>query len=391
MSPAPSPASLPTLPGRQTGDRVQVDTQNAEYPGMPPLDLTGNPVSRFEFWHPLFFYIPVMIHWIGQAVWYRSLTLPTAANPRIPAGGLCGESKSAILDQVRWTPAKKWFAPHVTLRRTRWLEGDRRCAQRRLREAGLSFPVVAKPDIGCRGVGVRLIATEADLAAYFAAFPEGERVILQRFVEYEGEAGVFYVRQPGEAVGRVVSLTLKYLPYVVGDGRSTLRELIQADPRAGRIAHLYLARHAAKLDEVIPAGAAYRLTFAGNHFRGAIFRDGHRYITRAMHERFDEIAHMIPEFHFGRFDVRFPTIRDLQNGRDFTIIEVNGIGAEPTHIWDRDTKLLDAYLTLFQQTRQLFRIGQENRRRGFKPMRALELLRCFIREKRLFRLYPLTQ
>lgn len=72
---------------------------------------------------------------------------------------------------------------------------------------------------------------------------------------YEAEAGVFYVREPGGEGGRIVSLTLKYFPYVHGDGRSTLRELILADPRAGRVPHLYLPRHAARLDQVPEAGS----------------------------------------------------------------------------------------------------------------------------------------
>lgn len=363
----------------------------AMHAGMPRLELSGRPLACFEFWPSALFYAPIVLQWLVLSLRHRSLTLPTIANPLFPAGDLCGGSKAAILGQVAATEAGAWLAPFVTARRTGWAEGDLERALARLREASLALPVVAKPDVGCRGVGVRLIVSEADLADYLAGFPRGESVILQRYVPHEGEAGVFYIRLPGEVHGRIASLALKYLPYVVGDGRSTLKHLILSDPRAGRIARLYLPRHAARLDEVIPAGEAVRLSFAGNHFCGAIFRDGNAYVTRAMTERFDEIARAIPEFYFGRFDVRFKDLQDLRRGKDFTILEVNGASAEPVHIWDRGTRLSDAYRTLLRQFGLLFEIARRNRARGFTPVRLFDLARLFRRERRLIPLYPLTQ
>ncbi|MEO1083738.1 MAG: D-alanine--D-alanine ligase, partial [Acidobacteriota bacterium] len=117
------------------------------------------------------------------------------------------------------------------------------------------------------------------------------------------------------------------------------------DPRAGRIAHVYLPRHRDRLDRVIPRGRAFRLAFAGSHSRGTIFRDGGHYITPEMTAAFDKIADDIPEFYFGRFDVRFDKLEDLRAGRDFRIVEINGAGGEATHIWDRRTPILRAYRT----------------------------------------------
>lgn len=67
-------------------------------------------------------------------------------------------------------------------------------------------------------------------------------LVLQEIVDWTGEAGIFWVKLPGSARGHIVSLTLKYVPHVVGDGRSTLEQLIRADARAGRVPHLYLER-----------------------------------------------------------------------------------------------------------------------------------------------------
>jgi hypothetical protein len=366
--------------------------------GMPPLDVEGAPLSFYEFWPMWAFYPPVALYAAWLMLKHRGALLPTAANPSFPGGGFVGESKSQILDlALRHVPEA--VAPFVAIDRPtleaqavqgRTLDDEVAAAFTKLQQAGLALPVVAKPDLGCRGVGVKLVRDATQLKAYLAAFPLGARLILQRYVAFDGEAGVFYVRRPGEARGRIVSVTLKYFPHVTGDGQHTLRELILADPRAGRLPHLYLHRHADSLDRVPAAGTAIRLAFAGSHSRGAIFRDGTHLVTPAMEARFDAIARALPEFWFGRFDVRFADFAQVRAGGEFTIVEVNGAGAESTHIWDRRTRLLKAWRDLMRQYRWLFEIGAANRARGFAPLTLAQFLRGWRREKQLVPLYPAT-
>lgn len=364
-------------------------SERKPHQGMPPLE-PAPPVSRFEFWPGNLFYIPVWAWVIWLSLRYRGMRLPLLANPLFPAGGLVGESKTQILDLIQGDVAA-FVAPYIAFDRTAASPAeDAAAAAAAMRAAGLGLPVVAKPDLGCRGAGVRPIRAWADLESYLAGFPIGERLLLQAMVDVEGEAGVFYVRVPGEARGRIFSLTLKYFPHVIGDGSSTLRALILADPRAGLLSHLYFPRHTSRLDEILPAGAPFRLAFAGSHSRGAIFRNGGHLITEAMTDRFDAISQAIPEFWFGRFDVRFADIAGLREGRDFRIVEVNGAGAEATHIWDSRTRLRDAYATLFRQFDLLWKIGSRNRSRGFKPEPLGQLLARWRREKRLIDTYPPT-
>lgn len=356
---------------------------------MPPLD-PAPPLSRFEFWSPRLFYLPVWAWALVLAVRHRGLRLPLVANPGLPASGLVGESKSHVLDGAG-EEARRWIAPFVTFVRSGLAPANAAAdAMREIEQAGLALPIVAKPDLGCRGAGVRPIRNVAELADYIAGFPFGQTIVLQRLVDVEGEAGVFYIRMPGQPSGRIFSLTLKHFPHVEGDGTSTLRELILADPRAGRLAHLYLLRHEDRLDRVVPAAERVRLAFAGSHSRGAIFRDGARHVTEALERRFDAIARDIPEFWFGRFDVRFADFEAFRRGEDLTIVEVNGAGAEATHIWDSRTRLRDAYLTLFRQFGLLWAIGAANRRRGFRPEPWRVFLRRWLTERRLVGIYPPT-
>ena len=393
-------AMSPTLPALHPV--VANDGLSAETPllpdvrphqGMPPLDMNGPALSYFEFWPMWAFYPPVMLYAAWLMLRYRGALLPTVANPSFPGGGFYGESKAEILAlAIRHVP--EWVAPFIRLQRPEAPAGDTAsecdAALAALLAANLSLPVVAKPDLGCRGAGVKLIRTPGDLLAYIGGFPRGAAFLLQRLVPFEGEAGIFYCRRPGEQRGRIVSITLKYFPHVTGDGQRSLRALILADPRAGRLSHLYLRRHTARLNDVPRAGESIRLAFAGSHSRGAIFRNGTHLVTPEMEARFDAIAQAMPEFHFGRFDLRFEDFADVQRGEGFTILEVNGAGAESTHIWDRRTGLLRAWRDLMRQYRWLFEIGAANRARGFRPMSLAEFMRDYRREKLLTPQYPAT-
>ena len=369
------------------------DQVRRPHQGMPPFAQDGKPLSFFEFWPMWAFYPPVMLYAGWLMLRHRGALLPTAANPSFPGGGFFGESKAAILD-LAMQHVPEWVAPFVRIARPvapgPGVDAECAAALATLARAGLTLPVVAKPDLGCRGAGVKLVRSPADLRAYLEAFPHDATLLLQRLVPFEGEAGIFYCRRPAEQRGRIISVTLKYFPYVTGDGVHTLRELILADSRAGALSHLYLRRHTARLEAVPAAGEAIRLAFAGSHSRGAIFRNGTHLVTPQMEARFDAIAQSLPEFHFGRFDVRFEDFAQVQQGQAFTIVEINGAGAESTHIWDRSTGLLQAWRDLMRQYRWLFEIGAANRQRGFAPMTLAAFLRDYRREKFLTPQYPAT-
>ena len=373
---------------------IENPTIVAGIPGMPPINLNQPPISFYEFWPTWLFYWPIALTWAVLAVRYFSITLPTVANPSFPEGDLTGESKSKILDLVR-PEGRKWFVKHATLRRSDQagdIEADVERARQVLADTGIAFPVVTKPDIGCRGVGVRLAKDENELATYVAGFPLGQTILFQEYVDYEPEAGIFYIRFPGASRGFIFSITLKYFPRVIGNGRSTLQELIERDPRAGKIKHVYLPRHAGQLNRVLPTGEIFRLNFDGSHSRGTIFRNGNAYITKSMEAIFDKVAKTIPEFYFGRFDVRFPDFTELQSGKgNFKIVEINGAGGEATSIWDSSTTLAHAYGKLMRQWAMLFKIGALNRSRGFNPASPATLWRNYLLEKKLLRKYPLTE
>lgn len=259
-----------------------------------------------------------------------------------------------------------------------------------MQKSGLDFPIVGKPDIGCRGAGVKLLPDSSALESCLKQFPPGAAVLLQKLSDFEPEVGVFYVRDPKTEKGQITSLTLKYTPYVVGDGVRTLAELVASDPRAGGLIRLYEERNARHWGKIIPEGRPHRLVFSASHCRGAVFRDGGHLITRQLAGALDRIFDDIPGFYYGRLDLKFRDVDSLRAGRDLQIVEINGASSESIHIWDRKTGFFDAVKTLLQQYRTLFTLGLENKRRGCKPPGLWPLYRAWRDELQLVKRYPVN-
>ena len=415
---------------------------------MPALDLGGRPVSFFEFWPSWLMYLPVAIQCLLLGLRHRSMSLPLIANPAVPLSGMAGVPKSAILqlagqsanqsilpwitittpntpqlqsqEEIPFNPAQspgnlsptkeqtpseplgEWeetrkrtdtskpLGEHVTSQTGITQSGFLEQTLAAMKKSGLDFPIVGKPDIGCRGAGVKLLPDSRSLDSYLKQFPPGAAVLLQKLSDFEPEAGVFYVRDPKTETGGITSLTLKYTPYVVGDGVRTLAELVASDPRAGGLTRLYEERNARHWGEVIPEGRPHRLVFSASHCRGAVFRDGGHLITRQLTGALDRIFDDIPGFYYGRLDLKFRDVDSLRAGRDLQIVEINGASSESIHIWDRKTGFFDAVKTLLQQYRTLFTLGLENKRRGCKPPGLWPLYRAWRHELQLVKRYPVN-
>jgi len=338
---------------------------------------------RWEFWPSAILYAPVAAHLLRLAMRHGGLGTMSAANPGIPEGGFVGESKSAILARL---------AGPGTLVSVRIDEGgtEARLADvRQLIEAGdFELPIVLKPDAGQRGVGVRLVRSLDEARSYFAQQPGP--AVMQPYHPGPYEAGVFYYRRPGEARGRIFSITDKRFPVIVGDGHSTLEDLIWHHPRYRLQAHVFLARYAALREYVVPAGEPFGLGMAGNHAQGALFLDGAHLWTPALEARIDEIARRMPGFYIGRFDIRYADPDAFRRGEDLAVVELNGVTSESTNIYDPSSSLWKAWGVLCRQWTLVFEIGAANRARGCTPATARRLLHLALEHLRATPPVPLA-
>lgn len=372
-----------------------IPTLKHKFNGMPSLEGIKRVVSFAERLPNGLFYTPIGLRWLLLSIRYRSLTLPTVSNPMIETGGYWGESKSNIMGQVG-EEQKPWLAEFATLHRNGLgVQSDFETALSLMDEKGLVFPVVVKPDVGWQGYGVRLVEDSGHLHQYISAYPAGEKMLLQRPIPHDGEAGIFYVRFPGDKHGHILSVTLRYFPYVYGDGVSTLQELIKNNPRSKLRAGFYLGGKSEHMGfekeylEMVPSeGELVRLSFIGSIRVGGLYREASHLITPEMTKRFDDIALSMPEFYFGRFDIRFESTELLKAGEGFSIIEINGAGSEAINAWDPEVSIFKLYRELFKTQSILFKVSALNRSRGYQPMGLIEFLKAANRQNKLITSYP---
>lgn len=327
--------------------------------------------TRWEFWPTWAFYSPLLPYLGYLAVKHRGAAVVTAANPAIEAGGFVRESKYAILQGL--AGAGEFVARSCLIPADLSFNDRQATAVAFMTRHALTYPLVLKPNYGQRGSGVVVVRSGDELTSCLSTLTVD--TIVQEHVR-GAEFGVFYYRRPSEPSGRIFSITEKRFPFVVGDGRRSLEALILDDERAVCAARLYLERFKARLQTIPSAGERVALAELGTHCRGAMFLDGAHVWTRELEEQFDRIARSFDGFYFGRFDVRVHGGLDaFRAGEGFTIIELNGVTSEATHIYDPSTPLRRAYRVLMEQWRIAFEIGAENRRRGVEPTPVSTLVR----------------
>lgn len=245
-----------------------------------------------------------------------------------------------------------------------------------MRHAGLGFPVIVKPDLGFRGFLVTKIASEQELRDFLQKYPAD--FIIQEFLDFPEEVGVFYVKIPGDTKGKIISLTLKEFLHVTGDGRSSVRDLIAAKPRALLQMERLEQTHAHVLDSVPAPGEKVSLGVVGNHSKGTLFINGTDQADERLAEVFDRLADAMPGFYYGRFDIKCESLDLLKEGKGFKFIELNGICSEPTHIYDQSRMTYPGALrTILRHWTLVARISAMNHRNGVPFMPVGQVIRAF--------------
>lgn len=337
-------------------------------------------VASVEILPKWLLFTPMTIQWFWLGFRYGSVTLPSVVNPAIETGGLVGESKFACLELI--APR---FRDRVAATALVAPGADPESARR---SAGISYPLVVKPDIGWCGFGVRRIENAMELASYAAAFPADARFLVQRLVDEPHEAALFYVRHPANPRGRVIALTVRHLPHVIGDGVSDVRTLVGADRRLCRYAPAYAEMlGGAAMARVPPAGEKVTLANIASIRAGGRYEEGDTMITPALEEAVDALARSMQGFHYGRFDVKYASPEALKAGA-FTILEVNGAGAEAIQYWDPKYSFFATFRGVFAKQRALFAMADDMRRMGHEPIGWRALARAHLKQQRLIGRYP---
>lgn len=326
---------------------------------------------NWEYWSFNTVYIPIYPVFIFLCLRARSFFFYAASNPNIKNGGFLGESKKDIYALVpeQWQPGTIFFAAGA----------NPDSVLDELMRAGFCFPMIGKPDIGARGRGVKKLDNAEAVLMYVSSAKLDFHI--QEFIVYENEAGIFYYRFPGQAKGKISGIVQKEFLKVTGDGIQSTRELLKASSRAILQLPVLEQTEPAMLNHVPAVGEVLTVVPYGNHARGAMFLDDSGSINEKLVNMIDNICRQIPLFYFGRMDIRYQSREQLEEGKAFFILEVNGAGSEPTHIYDPRHSIFFAWKEIVRHWIILFKISRANHKLGFPYLTLKEGVEMFRKDK----------
>lgn len=311
-------------------------------------------LRHWETWHYLAKYIPIMPVWGWYCLRARSFWFFTPSNPTITFGGFEGESKKEMYEQLPpgSYPKSIFISPSLSFDEV----------QQQVAIKNFQYPFAVKPDIGMMGYMFRRIHNEEEFRQYHSKIPVD--YFIQELVAYPLEVSVFYYRFPNQQKGTITGFLKKEFLEVVGDGKSTLRELIQNYPRVRFRLEEMKSKHADRLNDIIPEGEIYVLSHALNLSRGGrlVSLEGEK--DEELLKVFDGLSHYTKHFYYGRYDIKCASISDLKQGKNFSILEYNGCGAEPHHIYGNGNTLVQAYKIVLHHWHMLYQISRYNYENG---------------------------
>jgi ATP-grasp domain len=344
-------------------NRVEIHSLNK--PKRLRLPLSWAKFSHFEYFPMWLVYLPLVPIYIWQMLRTRSFAFFSAANPRIDMSGFFGESKIDILKMIpgEFLPNTLFFEKNT----------DIQAIMASLEANHLQFPIIVKPNIGERGTLVAKIENKEDLQKHIQTIDAD--FIIQEFIAFEIELGVLYHRLPNQSNGEITSITIKDFMKVKGDGVLTIAEILDQDLRYRFQLERLQKSQPEILNHILEKDEEKLLEPIGNHCRGTKFLNGNHLINTQLTQVFDHIASHIDEFYYGRFDLRVKSIEDLYAGKNIKILELNGISADPAHIYDPSLSIFKAYRDLAKHIGIMGRISRLNHRRGIPYTPSRELAR----------------
>lgn len=313
-------------------------------------------ITHWETWHYFAKYIPIIPAWLWYCMRSGSFWFFTPSNPTLAFGGFGGETKKEMYDQL---PPGSYPKSIYISRKLSFSEVEKLFISN-----NFNYPFAVKPEVGRMGFMFRKIDNIDEFKLYHAKLPVD--YILQDLIKYPVEVSVFYYRFPNEEKGTITGFVKKEFLKVIGDGKCTLWELILNYRRVHFRLQEMKSKHGDKLNDIIPQGEIYCLSYALNLSRGGKLVSLEHEKDERLLKVFDDLSHYTKHFYYGRYDLKCASIEDLKEGKNFSILEYNGSGAEPHHVYGNGNTLFQAYKILLHHWNVLYKISNYNHRNGIR-------------------------
>ena len=312
-------------------------------------------IANWEYWSVYSIYLPLFPVWLYCAYKARTLLFFHGANPSIKYGGMAMESKKEIYDLIpeNWIPKTVFVSSEISFNEI----------LSELKSQTVNFPVIVKPNIGLKGLGVVQVENVNELENYQKN--NDCDFLIQEKISYQNEVGIFYHRFPDEKKGKITGMVKKEFLSVKGNGRKTLRELVMENPRSAFQIKAIEKKMGSEMQKTVPENEEIILIPFGSHTRGAKFIDISSDVTEKLEQKIDEICTKVNGFYFGRLDVMFENLELLKAGKNLKIIEINGAKSEPTHMYDPKHSLFFAWKEITKHWKIMAEISRKNHEKGF--------------------------
>jgi hypothetical protein len=316
-----------------------------------PFNQRWKRLTQWEYWPMWTIYGPLGLYYFYISARSGGLGFFTRTNPKMPTGGMGLMDKEDMYNML----------PSNTFPTTTYFNSETHFSsiQTWISTYSIDFPVVVKPAKGCRGRGVEFIHSENELQDFILKC--SEKMVLQSMIPYSNEVGIFYVKMPNESKGRITGIVEKKGIQIVGNGVHSIKELVQQSERyALHLVHLE-KDHSLDLNEILPDGNTKEISSIGNHARGATFYDVSFRNNSKLESVIETVSKQIDGFYYGRFDIKFNSWEELENGNAFSIVELNGANSEPTHVYDPQHSYFFALSEFKRHWKMMAQISRSNK------------------------------
>ncbi len=290
-------------------------------------------------------YFPIMVLTFFIGIIKRNVFFVFSVNPKIFSGGLVDDSKYFLLEKI---PHK--YKPKTILINENYSDFEK--VLQEVHNSNLEYPLVAKPDKGYAGLMVKKIQNEFELEKYHNNIDLD--YIIQEFVDTSLELSIFICQFNNQFM--ITSLTEKKYFKLIPDGKLTVNQLITKDNEIKFRRKMLKKMLRDQLNSVLPRGAEYIPLPIGNWIYGASFFDLTDKIDDKIIHKIKSLNDSVEVLNYGRYDIKTESLKELKKG-NFKVLEVNGLKAEPIHIYDKKHNLFFAYKEIFRHWKYVYLIS----------------------------------
>ena len=142
-------------------------------------------------------------------------------------------------------------------------------------------------------------------------------------------------------------------------------------------------------NKILNKGEINILVPFGNHVRGAMFLDYSSIGDEKLTDVIDNMSKQIDGFYYGRFDIKCKSIEDLKANKNFAVLELNGSGAEPAHIYQPGFSFFKAQKIIMAHYKMMYQAAKFNHQNGVAYL-TLKSFRDTIKKQKEYKMKVLN-